>query len=1107
MKAFLFFMVLCLLVSVGLYSQVVSRPLYQHIDFAEDDILDFITNTGRTTSPYYYLEVTNLEQGVSRNTINNSTGAVRVYQESNYCWIFVDQTGWPERWAIGSTIRLHLSNMNGKTIGKDIVVPSGTSPIIIHGDTDKLIIPMPDDPGPVTIFDSSGSDAITGKMDLTIDETDNIYRAAGWTVEGTGSLNNSYWQIALSSTGYESLQISSQLRRQYEEDENLDAYWGPRHFRLYYSVDEGENWENYPTEVNYSLGENSNWMSISFNLPTEADDCESVLIRWYLHASGGMTPNNPWGEIKDVIVRGYGEVSDNLHPLTAIVVSPANEAGTIPINLTTLQWQYVSDVDYPDPVKFKILMHTSDNFNTVSPKWEDFVPDQENYSIPVSSFYPSGLNYNQTYYWKVIPTTFDPSRNPSGTRIVDIRNSMIERGDAEGVEVWNFTTVLNPNPVVAVEPVPSHQNPNVPTSTQFGWTYTNNPDHTDPVGFSFKIGKAANLSDAQEFYYEGGVGTHLIDSPISLSLSTTYYWQVIPTTNPDSRSAVTRMTGIRSSGDTRSLRRIVSIRDTEEIRGEASACPIWNFATEKSEVTTIEVEGEQELILPVLGSVNHSAAYTAIVKDQQGEEMTEQTVVWSVTGDITGISINQQGIVTITDEAVLDQEFSVRATRSEVYGELLVTVNLVIVVIEIDGNGVTYPPMGTHPYDLGSELTFTAAGTNGYEFFKWVVNGEDIFTSSFPFTIVESTIATAHFVLMPETIVVEVEAPEEPNLQYQGTINVPDGPSMPFVFTPADTETTIVTISCQYSTNTSHQSILLFANPQNLGAYFGFRFSDISVLAGGKSFTLSFPVDPMTIFFRIGGEWLAIDPERITHISDLTYTIDISGLLPDGGFRNDMIEFAGDNGMETLPVELSSFTANVFTDSGTANSFVELQWVSESETNMLGYTIYRSGTNRLFDAYEISQELIPAINSSSTYTYKYTDTAVLVGESYYYWLQAIDLDLTNTFHGPVAVTLTMEPEIPVEIFATRLYQNYPNPFNPTTIISYELKETEEIELFIYNLSGQLVKTLRNGVQEKGRHTVEWKGKDNSGRGVSSGVYFYRLKTSSYDMVYKMLMVK
>ena len=90
---------------------------------------------------------------------------------------------------------------------------------------------------------------------------------------------------------------------------------------------------------------------------------------------------------------------------------------------------------------------------------------------------------------------------------------------------------------------------------------------------------------------------------------------------------------------------------------------------------------------------------------------------------------------------------------------------------------------------------------------------------------------------------------------------------------------------------------------------------------------------------------------------------------------------------------------------------------------------------------------------------------------------------------------------------TALKGNFPNPFNPTTEIAYSLKETGKVKIEIYNLKGQLVKTLVNDTMPQGEHRITWNGKDQRGNGVASGIYMYRMETPSYTKTKKMMLMK
>jgi hypothetical protein len=100
-----------------------------------------------------------------------------------------------------------------------------------------------------------------------------------------------------------------------------------------------------------------------------------------------------------------------------------------------------------------------------------------------------------------------------------------------------------------------------------------------------------------------------------------------------------------------------------------------------------------------------------------------------------------------------------------------------------------------------------------------------------------------------------------------------------------------------------------------------------------------------------------------------------------------------------------------------------------------------------------------------------------------------------------------EQEIVPEIDRTVLYSNYPNPFNPTTQITFSIPQEGKVNISVYNIKGQLVKTLVNRRIISGSHIVNWNGQDNTGKRVSSGVYFYKLKTAEKEISKKMLLLK
>jgi len=89
----------------------------------------------------------------------------------------------------------------------------------------------------------------------------------------------------------------------------------------------------------------------------------------------------------------------------------------------------------------------------------------------------------------------------------------------------------------------------------------------------------------------------------------------------------------------------------------------------------------------------------------------------------------------------------------------------------------------------------------------------------------------------------------------------------------------------------------------------------------------------------------------------------------------------------------------------------------------------------------------------------------------------------------------------------QLLNNYPNPFNPSTTIEFNLPVRGDIQLTIFNLLGEKVKSFTDQALDPGRHSFEWNGSTDSGVEVSSGIYFYSLRTGDYYSVKKMLLVR
>lgn len=95
----------------------------------------------------------------------------------------------------------------------------------------------------------------------------------------------------------------------------------------------------------------------------------------------------------------------------------------------------------------------------------------------------------------------------------------------------------------------------------------------------------------------------------------------------------------------------------------------------------------------------------------------------------------------------------------------------------------------------------------------------------------------------------------------------------------------------------------------------------------------------------------------------------------------------------------------------------------------------------------------------------------------------------------------------VQPAVTALHQNYPNPFNPTTTVRFDLQKPAHVKLIVYNVKGGLVSTVVDREMTEGCKEVTWSAKDNRGRAVSSGIYFYRLVAGDFVQTKKMVLLR
>ena len=114
-------------------------------------------------------------------------------------------------------------------------------------------------------------------------------------------------------------------------------------------------------------------------------------------------------------------------------------------------------------------------------------------------------------------------------------------------------------------------------------------------------------------------------------------------------------------------------------------------------------------------------------------------------------------------------------------------------------------------------------------------------------------------------------------------------------------------------------------------------------------------------------------------------------------------------------------------------------------------------------------------------------------------------ELILSFRGNDNSSLSTRVELIPESFT--LYQNYPNPFNPSTTIKYALSNNGFVNVSIYNVKGELVKTLFNGPQNKGKNSLIWNATNNENAPMAGGLYIYSISTENSIYSKKMMLLK
>jgi len=115
--------------------------------------------------------------------------------------------------------------------------------------------------------------------------------------------------------------------------------------------------------------------------------------------------------------------------------------------------------------------------------------------------------------------------------------------------------------------------------------------------------------------------------------------------------------------------------------------------------------------------------------------------------------------------------------------------------------------------------------------------------------------------------------------------------------------------------------------------------------------------------------------------------------------------------------------------------------------------------------------------------------------------------LTSIINCNLYVDYTITQDLLLNQFKTLKVYNFPNPFNPCTKIELSLEEASEVHIKIYNIKGKLINEIKNHMLPAGKNIIDWDGKNFDNKKVSTGQYFYIIKTNFKTFKGKMLLLK
>lgn len=334
-----------------------------------------------------------------------------------------------------------------------------------------------------------------------------------------------------------------------------------------------------------------------------------------------------------------------------------------------------------------------------------------------------------------------------------------------------------------------------------------------------------------------------------------------------------------------------------------------------------------------------------------------------------------------------------------------------------------------------------------------------------------------------------------------GGIGCADYPAAVTIVNNTITRNTSVGISCITEASAKVVNTILWENGSEISlSTYGTISVTYSDVQGGWTGEGNINIDPLFLDVANGDY----------HLSDYSPCIGAGTITgaPTKDIEGNSRGTPPDMGAYENPRDISLFVTFSMLTAIPTNDCVLLKWRTESEVHNIGFNVYRSNTK--YGQYKKIGWVDGTGDSVVPIDYQFIDEYVHPGKTYFYYIEDIDILGQRNRSDIVQVTPdTSQATIDTQAKMFALLQNFPNPFNAETWVPYQLAKDSDVFIYIYDVRGQIVRTITLGWQPAGYYVPKmraayWDGKSNLGERVASGLYFYTLRAGNFTTTRKMV---